>query len=968
MPLQRKHIDIRVNGGRNSKVAEELLESPVVVEVKNVDNSEVGALNQREGYEQLTLTELNGAAAPTSLRRLAKHDGSLLLVGNDTLYRYLETPDRTLMQPKGVRAFYAANSTRHVLQDTEPGDHKFPDIAVAGDYLVASYLGDDDSGTAKINWVVMYKDTHEIVAEGSFASHSSNPLGGKLVTIGNVVLMVWRGSTSGTLRAATMDTATSRVFSADSQIASGVSTASYHFDIATDGTDLYVVWAGDEASLHVEKWNTSLVSQASTSVANEQEDGAIACMWSAQASSLFVVLWEDLGASNALQDHKFNAALSTHSTRVLETGLATVQEITLCEGDSDEHVVFYSTNSATVWHTVSDDLSANAKEKTLQYMFLVHRAVRKDTNTVLVGMTNGLGLSSYYTMRLDLSDIDNLVEPVAKYAFLSAGIAPLESHVSSFVADGDSYRWAGILRTRQRVDDGNQLVSRNATCEFISDFAEPQLSHGVELGGTTIFSGSVVQRYTGRDTPDLGFIAPPFTPGVAGNVDGSGNMTANRNYTYIIVFEEVDNKGNVHRSMQSLPVTVFLSSGSSHDSATVSVRTPVVRDQKKVRRGIYRTEGDSAGPFYRVNSDESDAGLNFLDAETYSIYTDLDADSTIINNELLYTTGGLFENQAAPPCRAIAKHRNRIFVVGDEDESIWPSHAHVTGNGVAFNDALRVQTSEHGKPVAMCSLKSMLAVFWTDKVGVLHGAGVDRLGRGAQYQLQVLPGDAGCTDQRSVVEIPRGVMFKSARGWRLLTRDLQVLPIGLEVDDYDSETVVSADLVESAHEVRICLGDTGGTVLVYEYQQNTWQVYDSIIGGSDKIVDATTLGGRHVLIDDSDKLWKQTSTATKPSPTVRTAHHKFAGLQGFQRVRRLWLYGDFDAASALSVKFFYDKEAVASFTRTATINGTQYQIGMPRQKCELVQLEIAGFRRLVSYRFEYAVKRGGAKTVTQIVS
>lgn len=972
MPLQRRHVDFLLNGGRNSKVAEELIEGPQLVELKNVDNKEIGALNQREGYEQLTLTELGGGATPTSLTRLAKSGDSLLLVANDTLYRYVENDDRTVIQPAGLRWMYPANSTRKVLFDTQSGDHDFSDMTIAGNYLIGCFVGDNSAGSKKLHWFTADKSTYDIIAFGTFDIQTTNLIGAKLVTVGAYAIMVWRGTTSGHIRAVAMNTATTRSFGSESSIITDQSTSSYRFDIATDGTDFYVAYAGDEASLHVKKFETGLVQQAATSVANEQEDGAIGAMWSAQASSLFVVVYEaTAGPSNVLNDHKFNAALTTHSTLVLDAVAGSPTNVTLCPGKSDEHVVFVQGNAKLEYHEVKDTLASKTTHEINTVLYLTHRAVRLDTNTIVLGVVHHTDVAEtlgiYYTLRFDVNDIANDVEPIAKYATSQAGTRNQLNHVSNLVKDGDLYRWAGTFRTRFRTDDDFSLIARSAICEYTLDRTAAHLAHWTEFAGTTFFAGSVGLYYTGFDVPNLNFFRTVESVAMSAAV-GSGSLVANTKYQYVFVYEEVDHAGVIHRSGVSIPKTVQPVGSENEVQISSSIRTPIVCNAKKVRIAIYRTEGDSAGPFYRVSDVDGEAGLNFLDGAFYASFTDGAADNTITDNELLYTTGGLLENHPPPPCRAITKHRNRVFAVDDESGDIWPSHQHEIGNGLAFNENLKISTAEHGKPVALRSLKTHMAVFWSDKVGILHGSGLDRLGRGAQYQLQVLPGAEGCSDQRSIVEIPTGIIYKSPRGWRLLTRDLQIQVIGQEVDDFDSETVVSADLVENVHEVRICLGDTGGTVLVYEYLQNTWQTYTGIIGGSDKIVDALTLGGRHVLIDDSDKLWKQTSTATKPSPTAITAHHKFAGLQGFQRVRRLWLYGNFDAASALSVKFYYDHSDTASFTRTATVNGTQYQIGMPRQKCEAVQLEISGFRRLVSYRFEYAVKRGGAKTVTQIVS
>jgi len=84
-----------------------------------------------------------------------------------------------------------------------------------------------------------------------------------------------------------------------------------------------------------------------------------------------------------------------------------------------------------------------------------------------------------------------------------------------------------------------------------------------------------------------------------------------------------------------------------------------------------------------------------------------------------------------------------------------------------------------------------------------RASGYDDTGGGTNYaEAHTITIDVGATTQDSIVVTDSGLMFQSSKGWHFLSRSLDVQYIGGPVLYYDSETVLSAHLSSSQHQVQ----------------------------------------------------------------------------------------------------------------------------------------------------------------------
>jgi hypothetical protein len=169
--------------------------------------------------------------------------------------------------------------------------------------------------------------------------------------------------------------------------------------------------------------------------------------------------------------------------------------------------------------------------------------------------------------------------------------------------------------------------------------------------------------------------------------------------------------------------------------------------------------------------------------------------------------------------------------------------------------------------------------------------------------------DAGCTNQRSIVETPAGLMFQSAKGIRLLTQALQLARVGDDVERYKDATITAATLLADTNEVLFLVDD--GSALLFDYNFGQWATFTAHEG-----VDALVWRGGYafasadgrVLVEESDD-FRDAGGAYRMK--LETGWIHVAGLQGFQSVAEALVIGNYRSPHKLRIKVYYDYETTA---------------------------------------------------------
>ncbi|MCP3681251.1 MAG: hypothetical protein GY861_01045 [bacterium] len=378
----------------------------------------------------------------------------------------------------------------------------------------------------------------------------------------------------------------------------------------------------------------------------------------------------------------------------------------------------------------------------------------------------------------------------------------------------------------------------------------------------------------------------------------SGDMATGL-YYYKAVWKWTDRQGNIHRSAPSVASSITLSGGRT----TLTIATNPFTQKNNVVCEVYRTEVATGTVYYRVTSIASPT-YNSTSASTISISDD-DADADITGNNYIYVTGGIFENVAPPACKLATIYRNRAMLI-DQNDILWPAKTTVVGEAVAFAEELQKNiTPKGGEVTQFTEMDGNLIIFKRDNIYYRTGDIANNYGINSTFTNDVeVTTDIGCTQPKSMVFTPSGLIFMTAKGFYMLSRNLSVNYIGAMVEKYNNYNILSETLMEDVNQVRF-LTDQSIT-LVYDYFYGEWGIFDNT-----SAVDAIKWNNNYVYLKSDGNVFKESSDTYQDGGKdirlkARTGWLKLAQIGGYQRLYRLIVHGDFRADHKLKITCYYD--------------------------------------------------------------
>lgn len=454
-------------------------------------------------------------------------------------------------------------------------------------------------------------------------------------------------------------------------------------------------------------------------------------------------------------------------------------------------------------------------------------------------------------------------------------------------------------------------------------------------------SGGQLWMYDGVRAVESGFnIFPDY---ITLTDAGAGGALSAGTYEYSFIYEWIDAKGNHHRSAPAPFTSITVAAG---HKVTVVGPTLRVTAKSNVIWSIYRTSAD--GTTLRRVTALPRISNNFNDpsVDTFT-YTDNEADANLAFGDILYTTGGEVENIAPPASATITTFRSRLILFPSEQTtSFWYSKEVIPGFPVEMSDLFVQNIDELGGPItAGLQMDDKLIIFKNRNIFYMTGTGPSPSGTNNDFSSPLLiNSDVGAVDQKSVVLMPNGIMFKSNKGIYLLDRSLSASYIGAEVEAYNGDDVTSAQLMKTVNQVRFTLNS--GVCLVYDYFFQQWSVFSNIAAGDSCRFEGnfTYLKPDGTVMEETPGLYLDDTSFIPLSGT--TAWLGFAGVQGFQRVYKALILGAQDGNHTLVITVAYDFDPTV--VQTDNIDATaiaptvyQWRIFPIRQKCEAIQLSFA---------------------------
>jgi hypothetical protein len=564
--------------------------------------------------------------------------------------------------------------------------------------------------------------------------------------------------------------------------------------------------------------------------------------------------------------------------------------------------------------------------------------------------------------------VDHTANVVAKLLPGLAGGVPTTAGAGAAMlpgacgVDDGTFRLALLERGSLEVSDGVTFTQTGVSALTL-DFADAQNGYArAELGRNLHLGGGFLAMYDGVSVVEHGFhLFPEGLTATAGG-GGTGALAAGQ-YQYVACYEWLDAQGQIHRSAPSVPVTMTaVATGSG------SVTVPCLQFTAKAGRpvgGADRAVPDGCG---RVDllppvepHREPTANAIGTDKITYA-HTTVSDTATAGERAALHDRRRPGEHRAAADRPDGRPPQPRVGLDSTNPLQVWFSKQVAAGAPAEFTDVLFLNVDPRGGPVtALASLDDKLVVFKASRAFFVTGQGPDATGAQSDFGDAVeIPGGVGCVDPRSVVATPAGLMFRSARGFHLLGRDLSVSYIGADVEAYNGNRVTSAQAIPTTTQVRFTLDS--GVALVFDTLVGQWAVFTNHAA----VDSAIWLDSFIYLRSDGTALQESATAFSDAGSHIRlrvvTSWLSFASLQGFQRVYRAMILGEYVSAHSLLVQVAYDFNP--AFVQADTItpsapgaygddspygSGTPYggefplyewRVDFARQKCTAVQLSL----------------------------
>lgn len=510
----------------------------------------------------------------------------------------------------------------------------------------------------------------------------------------------------------------------------------------------------------------------------------------------------------------------------------------------------------------------------------------------------------------------------------------------------------------ERLGDGSQRKEEIEGRRLKAVLAHAQYAQGTRssitvVGEEAYLSNGWLGVYDGSVFREASpnFIPPAVAP-VSVTDSTSNNSFFQKDATAYVSWMVTDHRNRISRSSVSLPTTLSRTDGGS----------PPVREYKfKVYDqppSLTRRGGRS-----RFETWFDGWRLTQTDVTRHAIY---DPSRFSLSGPFRFTVdvfldngygdvplpGGTSELLPEPVggCVYVTSSANRVWYIEPEDTGRvrFSKDFSVLGR-VEFNRNLYLDIPDGSKPVAITTLDEQVVIFTDKSIYLVTGNLPNNSGGGANFYLQRVAFESGCSNRYSVFSTRHGVFFESERGLNLLTRGYEVLFAGEAIEDSVSGgSSITGTAYLPAYD--LYLFTTSTDIMALQVGDGfRWTRWD--FEHDQDIVASCAWGDYHVILGSEGSLfYMDMDIVTDVLMTLTTPWIYFGELEGFQRIRNVSLVGRNDTVSPTgyaAVQIGYD--FAPSYTETlyyeygVDITGDPMRIRLKpaRGKCSSFRLRFA---------------------------
>lgn len=960
--LNKVKIPVSLGLGIDTKKDEKQLQGSLL-SLQNAYIKKTGSLSKRYGYSPLS-KEVLGRSSVTDAISLSKYDDEIILLANGAIYSY--APSSNKWGYKGVN-LTSSLTIKNVVSNSYSQIN--PDLAIVNGGAV--YAWEDSSGGIRSSFVDVASGVY-LVPEIFIHATATRP---RVVVCGTSFFIYYYNAGYIYCRKVSNGVYSDEATVASDVEAGGDDTSHFSVSVFPSSQKMVVAYRSTGGKLKLTYFLTSMV-------VGDRPNGC-------PSPRVFDTIDPISSLDTLIEDEFINIIVSSASTDYLQVDSNFDITIDVMEISTNQlsNVAMVLT-TPTVIDIYGEKYGSSYIQFTRISAGVLDPTVPFDTNIIQRGA--GLLTKPFYNegfsyvivsyqSKTRLQDtnfcINNNGDVLTRILATTAGGAGSTTSSLTGVWNYNGIYYTTFTKKSRLRSDGDINTSLVSVEVSLNDTA---FSAASQLGKNLHLAGGYVKMYDGFSVVEHNFHLYPDEPtitaipsGVAdpsgGNDDdfyietdtkelykkiagtwtkmNSGNFLEAGSYQYIILYEWIDYSGQVHRSSPSIAVsftTVDAVSGNK-----LMLPTLLFTDKKGTRTppviSVYRTIKD--GSIFYLVSDDDNPIYNDTTVDAVMV-ADTMSDTEAQTRRLLYTTGGVLDNEQAPACTYLKTYKNRLFAVGLENSTeIAFSKEFVRGEGVSFSSPLIKQVdSKGGALTSLAELDDKLVLFKRANIFVMTGQGPTDTGSQDDFYITAITADIGCSEPKSIVETPIGVMFKSDKGIWLLDRGLTTKYIGDKVEKFNSLTINSATLVADTNQVRFTTLE--GTTLVYDYFYDTWLTFTnqkavSSINWQTDFVYAKADGD--VFVEDSTSYL---DAGIPIKSRIETGWFSLSGLQGYGRLYSIQLLGAYKSPHTLKVSISYDFNTAIKDIFTAQITDR------PLYGSEDLIAEVFGGNEAENYQFE----------------
>lgn len=963
MALSKTPIVINFSSGIETKQDPKQLQIGKLLALENGVFDKAGALVKRNGFENIT-------KLPDALQTTITTLNNNLLATGSNLYAYASDTNQWLnqgiVQPVQLE-------TRPIVRSAT--SQQSPDSAIASSGLMCTTYVDNSIAYYQVS---DSSTGQQIVSRQTLPVTATNP---RVFLLDRYFLVTYIATAGGIphLQYVAVPIAKPNAPLAAADISAVVFSLTSGYDAYVINNIIYFGWRSTVNTVRLTSMSSTLiVSSASTITSHSADLLSMTAEITQSQNAIWISFWDNVSNNGFTARYSSSAGFLVQTlapTQIINTQV--INEITSVSQNGLLTVIYenantyiYSPNAKTDYLskvTVSSTGVVSSLAVILRSVGLASKAFIDTTGVIYVMATYGETNQPTYFL------IDSSGNIYMRLAYSNGiGYEPSQVLPSIVSNQGIYYMPYAIKDFLATVNKGTNLPSGTPSNAIYTQTGinlaifsiNSTGQHSSEIAGALHLTGGQLWEYDQVRPVEHGFHVWPENIAVT-TATGSGSIAAGT-YYYAFTYEWTDNQGQLHRSAPSIPVSQVTTTASS----TNTINVPTLRLTYKLSPNPVRIVGYrwsvAQQAYYQFTSITSPI-INDPTIDSVVI-TDTKSDLQILGQTLLYTTGGVVENIAAPASVASALFKNRLWLVDAEDRNLlWFSKQVIQNTPVEMSDLFTVYVAptsgaqgSTGPVEALGAMDDKLIIFKKDAIYYLTGNGPDNTGGNNDFsEATFITAAVGSANANSIVLTPNGVMFQSDKGIWLLGRDLSTNYIGAPVEAYNSNTVKSALVIPATNQVRFILDNN--VTLMYDYYYNQWGTFNNTFA-----ISSTLFNGAHTYLNSYGNVFKETlgSYLDGSEPVLlsfTTGWINIAGVQGYERFYEMLIEGTYYSPFKLNVQLAYDyspstaqnllvlpdnysMKAANNFQAGASnpwggpINVLEARVFPQRQKCESFQI------------------------------